>query len=211
MGLGGPEGIPTHLKHANSIMTQALPLPPLEVLQKKFIYNPETGELTHRENTRRLRAGDPAGYTNGRGWLRVKVGDTHYRVHRIVWKMYHGTDPAPGLTIDHINRDRADNRIDNLRLVTQKENIANSAPVLFKKPPKPKKTPEELAEIRSNNGRRRAEKNKKPIILVAPDGSERWYPSLIEAAQDVGIHQAGISRVVTGRSSQTRGYTARYA
>ena len=127
MGLGGPEGIPTHLKHANSIMTQALPLPPLEVLQKKFIYNPETGELTHRENTRHLRAGDTAGYPTQRGWLRVKVDGIHYRVHRIAWKMHHGEDPPEGLDIDHINRIRTDNRIVNLRVVTRRENIHNSS------------------------------------------------------------------------------------
>ena len=192
-------------------MTQALPLPPLEVLQEKFEYDPENGVLTWKTHHRRNLVNQPAGYPTQRGWLRVKVGGTHYRVHRIAWKMYYGEDPKQGLEIDHINRIRTDNRISNLRLTTSAGNKKNSAPVLNKKPPRVKKTPEELAEIRADNARRTAEKNKKPIILVSPNGSERWYPSLIEAAQDVGIHKASISQVVTGRRSQTRGFTARYA
>ena len=120
MGLGGPGDTPPHPKHATSIMTQALPLPPLEVLQNKFDYNPETGILTYRDTQR------PAGYTNGRGWLRVKIAGKHYKVHRIAWKMHYGEDPANGLQMDHINRQRSDNRICNLRVVTAKENVSNS-------------------------------------------------------------------------------------
>ena len=123
MGLGGPGDTPPHPKHATSIMTQALPLPPLEVLQKKFDYDPETGTLTRRST------GKTVGYPTERGWLRVKVGNTHYRVHRIVWKMQYGEDPPVGLDIDHINRNKVDNRISNLRVVTRKENLANSARV----------------------------------------------------------------------------------
>lgn len=192
-------------------MTQALPLPPLEVLQEKFIYNPDTGELIYKKTLHKSRVGEVAGYLTQRGWLRVKVGNTHYRVHRIAWKMFYGEDPPTGLDIDHINRDKTDNRISNLRVVTRKDNVANSAHVLFKKPPKPLKTPEELAEIRRRSARARAEKNKKPVIVRLPSGEEKWYPSIKEAATSLNLLQAGISQVLRGIQRHHKGHTARYA
>lgn len=48
-----------------------------------------------------------------------------YSVHRIIWQMFHGDIPE-GMVIDHINGDPWDNRITNLRLVTQKQNVQNA-------------------------------------------------------------------------------------
>ena len=182
-------------------MTQALPLPPLEVLQKKFDYNPETGTLTRRSTGKTL------GYPAQRGWLRVKVNDTHYRVHRIVWKMHYGEDPPIGLDIDHINRDKTDNRISNLRVVTRKENCNNTIRVLDKKPPKPLKTAEELAEIRRMAGK----KTCKAIVLRLPNGEQKWYPSVTEAARTEQINAGGLCSVLKGKRKQHKGYTAHYA
>jgi hypothetical protein len=103
-------------------MTQALPLPPLEVLQEKFDYNSETGELLYLKATTRNRIGEVAGYPTQRGWLRVKVNNKHYRVHRIAWKMFYGEDPPTGFDVDHVNMVRTDNRINNLRVLTISEN-----------------------------------------------------------------------------------------
>ena len=47
------------------------------------------------------------------------------RLHRAIWLFVHGAIPD-GMDLDHINGDRTDNRIANLRLVTPKENKANS-------------------------------------------------------------------------------------
>jgi hypothetical protein len=182
-------------------MTQALPLPPLEVLQEKFEYNPETGVLSYK-NTEK-----PAGYTNGKGWLRIKVNNKHYRVHRIVWKMYYGEDITCGMTIDHINRIRDDNRIANLRVVTHRENIQNSGRVLNKKPPKPLKTPEELAEIR----REATKKTSKAIIIKTPTGEEKWYPSVKEAARAEQVNPGNLSSVLHGKRTTVQGYTAHFA
>ena len=113
--------------------------------------------------------------------------------------------PPVGLEIDHINRNKVDNRISNLRVVTRKENMANSARVLFKKPPKPHKTPEELAEIRRIVGK----KTSKAIVITLPSGEEKWYSSMSEAARAEQINN--LSSVASGKMKQTKGFTARYA
>lgn len=64
----------------------------------------------------------PVGYVNSDGYLSVKYKNKSYRVHRIIWAMHRGDTQ---LQIDHINRCRSDNRIENLRAVTNKENSQN--------------------------------------------------------------------------------------
>ena len=55
----------------------------------------------------------------------IKVGSRRYAVHRVIWAVVHGSWPAAD--IDHINRDTRDNRIENLRLATPKENTRNKS------------------------------------------------------------------------------------
>lgn len=47
-----------------------------------------------------------------------------HSLHRQVW-IYHNGEIPKGLVIDHIDRDRGNNQIENLRLVTQSENNKN--------------------------------------------------------------------------------------
>jgi hypothetical protein len=48
----------------------------------------------------------------------------NYRIHRIIWETYIGEIPDE-MEIDHINTIRNDNRLDNLRCITHKENMNN--------------------------------------------------------------------------------------
>jgi len=57
-------------------------------------------------------------------YRRVLMDGVMYKVHRIVY-LYHNPDMDQSLEIDHINMKRQDNRIENLRLVTHKENMWN--------------------------------------------------------------------------------------
>ena len=64
-------------------------------------------------NTEAFTAIDGRGYRSGRIWNKT------YHGHRVVWAVCHGDWPN---VIDHINGDRADNRLINLRNITKAEN-----------------------------------------------------------------------------------------
>jgi hypothetical protein len=67
-------------------------------------------------------AGDAATYLGKMGYNVLSWKRTKYKASRVIWAMHHGdTD----LVIDHINRDKADDRIENLRAVTQEANQFN--------------------------------------------------------------------------------------
>lgn len=61
--------------------------------------------------------------TNGHGYRRGTIFNRRYQAHRIVWLLHYGKWPAAD--IDHINGDRADNRLINLRSVSRAENAKN--------------------------------------------------------------------------------------
>lgn len=74
----------------------------------------------------RKRTGKPCGQraNNGKGYARVWVNGRYLYAHRIIYAIIHGEMPEG--EIDHINGNRIDNRIENLREVSTVENMHNS-------------------------------------------------------------------------------------
>ena len=97
-----------------------------EYLRSVLHYEPETGIFTRKVRTSRsVKVGDVAGCPDGGGYLRINVQSRLYRAHRLAWLYVYGEWPEDQL--DHINRNRSDNRIANLRAVTNKQNGQNAS------------------------------------------------------------------------------------
>ena len=60
------------------------------------------------------------------GYLTIKIEGKMYGFHRLIYKAYHREWVDSQLKIDHINRIRNDNRLENLRLVTHQQNMFNT-------------------------------------------------------------------------------------
>lgn len=59
-----------------------------------------------------------------KGYRIMEIRGSRYFIHRVAWAIYNNRDPGE-LVIDHINRVRHDNRIDNLRAISVQENNYN--------------------------------------------------------------------------------------
>jgi hypothetical protein len=118
------------------------PLPDASVLKDLLAYDLHTGAFVWKErrpehfeateartpewacrwwNSRF--AGQTAGFTDPNGYLLIRIGGVDYRAHRMAWVYIHGSEPD---TIDHVDGNRANNRIGNLRNVDATGNARNA-------------------------------------------------------------------------------------
>lgn len=94
----------------------------LEVLD----YNKTSGQFTWKAATRYSspkQPGDIAGTKLRGGYIGISIDGKKYLAHRLAWFYEHGE--MPSLFIDHINGKTDDNRISNLRVVTNQQNAQN--------------------------------------------------------------------------------------
>ena len=94
-------------------------------LREVLNYNQETGVFTWAvSHGWRSKVGSVAGGPHSRGYKDVRVDMKRYLQHRLAWLYIHGRWPAN--EIDHINGNRDDNRLCNLREATRSQNSRNS-------------------------------------------------------------------------------------
>lgn len=95
-------------------------------LRERFIYRHESGEIFHRHSVSNIKAGQPIGSPHLRhGYKQLRFRGLYIPAHRAAWAIHYGNWPPIGFQIDHIDGDRANNRIQNLRLCTNTQNQWN--------------------------------------------------------------------------------------
>jgi hypothetical protein len=93
---------------------------------KEFVaYDCSTGILYWiKSPNKRTNAGSVAGRVRSCGYVKIGCNGKTFMAHRVAWFLHHGAWPEK--QIDHINRNKSDNRIANLRDVPQHINMRNT-------------------------------------------------------------------------------------
>lgn len=105
-------------------MPKFKPLPSLQRVKELLSYDSETGKLYWKQSVARwIKPGDEAG-SYLRCTVDVTIDTITYRAHRIVWLLVTGNDPGTFL-IDHLDGNPHNNKFQNLRLATSRQNQCN--------------------------------------------------------------------------------------
>jgi hypothetical protein len=87
-------------------------------------YEKDTGLFFWNTPRPKIRVGQQAGYLHHKGYINLEINGKHYTAHRLAW--FYCTGNWPKDQIDHINCNKSDNRIENLREATNGQNHANT-------------------------------------------------------------------------------------
>lgn len=116
------------------------------------------------------------------GYYRVTVGNKNYTIHRLVYETFVCKIPK-GYEINHKDGNKANNRLDNLEMVTHKENITHAMEVL-------------------KTGSR---KRRNPVVCVKDGKVIKEYDYPDQAAKDLGVKTCR-SRILQCAKGQRKTY-----
>lgn len=153
----------------------------IELIKGNIDYNPETGLLTWIDNYFKNRIGKEIGSVSMHGYRKVTFGGVTYLCHRLAWAIHYGEQPPE--IIDHIDGNRLNNKIENLRKSDSFHNLQNQ-----RKPMKSNKTSNYLGVSRfKGRWRAKIKANGKYVFLGYHETEEQARDAYIEAKRK--IHQ----------------------
>jgi len=130
--------------------------------------------------------------TKGNGYYRVTIGKKQYVIQRLICAAFKDFDVNSKLEINHIDGNKKNNNIENLEIVTRKQNMKHAR--------------ETGLVPKIQNGRRR------PVIRSNLDGSdEKLYATVTEAGKENNGDTCSISKACKGIRKTVNGYKYRYA
>jgi hypothetical protein len=100
------------------------PLPPIHELRRRLAYRSDGVLIWKQPLGKKIKPGHKAGTISHRGYLYLKLNYRRFACHRVIWAILKQEDPL-NFDIDHINGDTSDNRIENLRKATHRQNHSN--------------------------------------------------------------------------------------
>lgn len=94
------------------------------ILKENLNYDSHTGIFSWKKsNNGRIKVGDVAGSETTKGYLHIGLKGKIHKSHRLAWLYVYGSMPTK--EIDHIDGDKLNNKISNLRQVSRSENMKN--------------------------------------------------------------------------------------
>ncbi|QSR35573.1 hypothetical protein CFI10_11295 [Marinobacterium iners] len=147
-------------------------------LKKRIRYDPDTGEFTWIGKCRSCLIGRVAGCLDGEGYRCIQINRTRYMAHRLVFLYVHGQ--LPDRQVDHINGVRDDNRIENLRIVSQGENLRNSS--------------RSIANTSGKTGVCWCKRSERWVVHIGVDGSLKRLGSSTNFEEAVRLREEGEDR-----------------
>jgi phosphotransferase system IIB component len=91
----------------------------MTMFNKIFKYDKKSGELKRNNSDK------PVGSVNSAGYRQVEVKGKAHMLHHVVWNLEKGKIPK-GMQVDHKDRNRLNNKVENLRLASKSENQINT-------------------------------------------------------------------------------------